>query len=188
MLNQKSLALAGFALAGVFNVAEAVESGGGAPSTSYPSPAAGNQAARTGNAQIVEAARLAYTGFDKNQREPLLKLLDKDVVFEFPQSLPYGGTYRGVEEFKAFWKLLYSTYYDYFNYDAHAVIDAGDYVLVPVTARARAKNGKVMENEHLFLFQVKDGKIVYGRIYADTAKGRDVLEGIEPRLYPKPDL
>jgi hypothetical protein len=26
------------------------------------------------------------------------------------------------------------------------------------------------------------------RIYADTAKGRDVLEGIEPRLYPKPSL
>src|SRR6476620_9603370 len=103
MLKQKSLALAGFALAGLFNAAYAVDSEGG-NSSSYASTAAGNQAVRAGNAQIVEAARLAYTGFDKNQREPLLKLLDKDVVFEFPQSLPYGGTYRGVEEFKAFWK------------------------------------------------------------------------------------
>jgi hypothetical protein len=140
------------------------------------------------NAEIVEACRLAYTGFEKNQREPLLKLLHKDVVFEFPESLPYGGTYRGIEEFKAFWKLLYSQYYDYFDYNAHDVIDAGDYVIVPVSARALCKTGKMMENEHLFLFKVKEGKIVYGRIYADTAKGRDVLEGLEPRLFPKPNL
>jgi hypothetical protein len=137
------------------------------------------------NAAIVEACRLAYTGFEKNQREPLGKLLDKNVVFEFPQSLPYGGTYTGIEEFQAWWKELYSKYYDYFHYDAHDVIDAGDYVIVPVAARAKAKTGAVMENEHLFLFKVKDGKIVYGRIYADTAKGRDVLEGREPKLYPK---
>lgn len=45
-----------------------------------------------------------------------------------------------------------------------------------------------MENEHLFLFRVRDGKIVYGRIYADTARGRDVLEGREPRRYPKLQL
>ena len=35
------------------------------------------------------------------------------------------------------------------------------------------------------LFRVKDGKISYGRVYADTARGRDVLEGREPRRYPK---
>lgn len=140
------------------------------------------------NAAIVEACRLAYTGFEKNQREPLAKFLHEDVVFEFPQSLPYGGTYRGLNEFKAWWQILYSQYYEYFHYDAHAVIDAGEYVIVPVTARALSKNGKSMENEHLFLFKVKDGKIVYGRIYADTAKGRDVLDGVEPKQYPKLDL
>jgi uncharacterized protein len=140
------------------------------------------------NTAIVEACRLAYTGFEKNQREPLAKFLHKDVVFEFPQSLPYGGTYNGIEEFQSWWKVLYSKYYDYFHYDAHDVIDAGNYVIVPVTARAQAKNGAKMENEHLFLFKVKDGKIVYGRIYADTAKGKDVLEGKEPKLYPKLDF
>lgn len=36
-----------------------------------------------------------------------------------------------------------------------------------------------MENEHCFLFKVRDGRIVYGRIYADTAKGHDVMEGME---------
>jgi uncharacterized protein len=134
------------------------------------------------NDAIVEACRLAYSGFDKNQREPLLALLAPDVVFEFPKSLPYGGTYRGLAEFKAFWADLYENYYEYFNYDAHAVLDCGSHVVVPVVARAKAKNGKTMENEHCFLFKIEGGKIVYGRIYADTAKGRDVLEGL--RMHP----
>jgi uncharacterized protein len=34
--------------------------------------------------------------------------------------------------------------------------------VVPVIVRAKAKNGR----------------IVYGRIYADTAKGRDVVDGV----------
>jgi len=29
-----------------------------------------------------------------------------------------------------------------------------------------------MHNEHYFVFRVKDGQIVYGRIYADTARRR----------------
>jgi ketosteroid isomerase-like protein len=130
------------------------------------------------NKEIVEACKLAYTGFDKNERGPLLLLLADDVVFDFPKSLPYGGTYRGLTEFRAFWGDLYENYYEYFNYDAHAVIDAGTHVIVPVVARAKTKNGKTMENEHCFLFKIKNGQIVYGRIYADTAKGRDVLEGM----------
>lgn len=140
------------------------------------------------NSAIVEACRLAYTGFEKNDRGPLGKLLDDNVVFQFPESLPYGGTYVGKEEFQKWWTVLYSRYYDYFNYDADDVIDAGQYVIVPVTARAQAKSGAKMENQHLFLFKVKDGKIISGRIYADTAKGRDVLEGKEPKQYPKMDF
>jgi hypothetical protein len=110
--------------------------------------------------------------------------LADDVVFEFSDSLPYGGTYNGKREFQAFWAHVYKEY-EYFNYDARAVLEADEYIIVPVIARARTKRGFSMENEHLFLFKVRDGEIVYGRIYADTARGRDVLEGREPRRYPK---
>lgn len=130
------------------------------------------------NARIIEACRLAFTGFEKNERGPLLALLADDAVFEFPTSLPYGGTYVGLDKFKAFWADLYENYYEYFNYDAIDVLDAGTHVVVPVVARAMSKHGRFMENQHCFLFKVKDGKIVYGRIYADTAKGRDAIEGL----------
>jgi ketosteroid isomerase-like protein len=130
------------------------------------------------NAPLVDACRKAYTGFEKNDRAQLLKFLADDVVFEFPKSLPYGGKYRGLAEFKAFWADLYENYYEYFHYNAHDVLDCGTHIVVPVAAHAKTKTGKTMENEHCFLFKVEDGKIVYGRIYADTAKGRDVLQGM----------
>jgi uncharacterized protein len=130
------------------------------------------------NDEIVEACRLAYNGFERNNRDKLLTLLSPDVIFEFPNSLPYGGSYKGIEEYKAFWTDLYENYYESFNYDAHAVLDAGTHVVVPVVAKAIGKNGRTMENEHCFVFKVENGRIVYGRIYADTAKGRDLIEGM----------
>ena len=36
--------------------------------------------------------------------------------------------------------------------------------------------------------KVKEGRPVFARLYADTARGRDVISGHEPRHYPKPDL
>ncbi|MGU7768672.1 nuclear transport factor 2 family protein [Burkholderia sp. MR1-5-21] len=133
---------------------------------------------------IIEACRKAFTGFDRNDKSDLVALLADDITFEFSDSLPYGGTYHGKEEFLAFWKHVYHEW-EYFNYDARAILEAEDFVIVPVIARAKATNGYSMQNEHLFLFQVRDGKIIHGRLYADTARGRDVLEGREPRRYPK---
>ncbi|MBP0595005.1 nuclear transport factor 2 family protein [Paraburkholderia sp. LEh10] len=134
--------------------------------------------------QVVEACKKAFTGFERNDKSDLVPLLADDVVFEFSDSLPYGGTYHGKEEFLAFWKHVYRKW-EYLNYDARAVLEAEDYVIVPVIVRAKAKNGFSMENEHLFLFQVRDGRIVHGRLYADTARGRDILEDRPPRHFPK---
>jgi len=136
------------------------------------------------NPTLIAACTKAFTGFERNDKSDLVAHLADDVVFEFSDSLPYGGTYVGRAEFQAFWTHV-NREYEYFNYDARAVLEAGDYIIVPVIARAKSKRGFSMENEHLFLFRVKDSKIVWGRIYADTARGRDVLEGREPRRYPK---
>jgi ketosteroid isomerase-like protein len=91
------------------------------------------------NNEIVEACRLAFSGFEKNDKSKLLALLADDVVFEFPKSLPYGGRYKGVTEFKAIWADLYENYYEHFNYDALDVLDAGSHVIVPVVAHASQK-------------------------------------------------
>lgn len=133
---------------------------------------------------IIDACKKAFTGFDSNDKTDLVSLLADDVEFEFSDSLPYGGTYSGKAEFLAFWKHVYLKW-EYFNYDARAVLEAGEFIIVPVIARAKATNGYTMQNEHLFLFRVRDGQIVHGRLYADTARGRDILEDRPPKHYPK---
>jgi hypothetical protein len=55
------------------------------------------------NSAIVAACKLAFTGFEKNDRSELLRLFATDFVFDIPDSLPYGGTFYGKEEFLAFW-------------------------------------------------------------------------------------
>ena len=136
------------------------------------------------NSEIIAACRSAFSGFEKNDRTELIRLLDEEVVFDFSDSLPYGGRYVGKQEFLAFWRHV-TKEWQCFYYDAHEVLQDRDYIIVPVVTRALFQKGILMENEHLFLFKARDGCIVYGRLYADTARGRDVLEGHEPRRYPK---
>ena len=136
------------------------------------------------NSEIIAACRLAFTGFEKNDRTELVRLLREDVVFDFSDSLPYGGRYVGKAEFLAFWKHV-ADKWQYFYYDAHDVLQDRDYVLVPVVTKALSPENILMENEHMFLFKVRDGRIIYARLYVDTARARDVLEGREPQRYPK---
>lgn len=131
------------------------------------------------NSKIIQACHKAFTGWEKNDLTKIMDLFAEDGVFEFPTSLPYGGRYEGAKEFRAFWADLFEYYYEYFIYDLHTVLDAGTHIVVPVIARAKTKTGRTFENEHCFLFKVEGGKIVYGRIYADTAKGIPALEGMK---------
>ena len=99
-------------------------------------------------------------------------------------SLPYGGVFTGRDEFVAYWKEV-GKEWEYFRYEAHEIIDAGDTIIVPVRTDALSTRGIQMRNEHLFLFKVRDGKVFFCRLYADTARGRDVIEGHAPRKYPR---
>jgi ketosteroid isomerase-like protein len=129
------------------------------------------------NDAIVVALRAAFSGYEANDRGALLKLLADDFVFEMSDSVRYGGTYVGVDEFQGFWREVARDWL-YFRYDLHDVVDGGNAIAVPVKTDALSVNGIRMQNEHLFLFKVKDGRLVHCRLYADTARGRDVLASI----------
>lgn len=136
------------------------------------------------NTKIIAACRKAFTGFEKNDRTDLVALLDDQVIFDFSDSLPYGGRYTGKKEFLDFWNHV-GKKWRYLNYDLHDIFQDRDHVLIPVVVKAESPEGIRMQNEHMFLFQVRDGKIIYGRLYVDTARARDILEGREPRKYQK---
>jgi ketosteroid isomerase-like protein len=139
------------------------------------------------NKDVLKALEAAFTGYERNNNAALLELLSNEFTFEMSDSLPYGGTYVGRTEFLGFWKAV-AKEWTYFRYDAREIIDAGDTVVVPVKTDALSIRGIRMQNEHVFLFKIRDGRLVHARLYADTARGRDVIAGEQPRHYPKPDL
>jgi ketosteroid isomerase-like protein len=139
------------------------------------------------NDEIRAALETAFTGYEANDRGPLIALLADDFHFEMSDSLPYGGTFVGPAEFVAYWQEVGKTW-QYFRYEAREILEAGDTFVVPVVTDGLSVDGIRMSNEHLFLFKVRDGKFVFGRLYADTARGRDVIAGREPRSYPRADL
>ena len=77
------------------------------------------------NQKLLAALEAAFTGYEKNNSALLLELLADDFTFEFSDSLPYGGSYVGRDEFLGFWKAV-AKEWTYFRYEAHEIIDAGD--------------------------------------------------------------
>lgn len=139
------------------------------------------------NDKLIQALTSAFTGYETNDKSALIALLPDGFTFEMSDSVPYGGVYVGRDEFLGYWREV-AKEWEYFRYDAHEIINAGDTIVVPVKTDGLSKNGIVMRNEHLFLFKVRDGIPVSCRLYADTARGRDVIAGHEPVRYPRPTL
>ena len=137
--------------------------------------------------KIVNAVKAAFTGYERNDRGALNALLAPNFTFEMSDSLPYGGQYVGPDEWVAFWKEV-SKEWRYFRYEAREVLVSGAWVIVPVQTDSLSIHDIPMKNEHLFLFRVEDDRIVFCRLYADTARGRDVVQGIPPIRFPRADL
>lgn len=157
----------------------------GAETAASSAPTHLNERNPGSSTRIVEAIRSAFTGFEGNDRGPLIELLAPDFAFEMSDSLPYGGRYIGAEEFLGYWKEVGKAW-EYFRYDAHEILECGDTVVVPVKTDALSTHGIRMQNEHLFLFKVRDGLVISGRLYADTARGRDVIiDGREPQRFER---
>src|ERR1700749_1696006 len=112
------------------------------------------------NDAIVAALRAAFSGYEANDRGTLFKLLADDFVFEMSDSIRYGGIYIGVDEFQGFWREVARDWL-YFRYDLHDVLDGGNTIAVPVRTDALSVHSISMQNEHLFLFKVKDGRLVH---------------------------
>lgn len=133
--------------------------------------------------QLVAAVRAAFTGYEKNDYTLLVEAMHPEFAFEMSDSLPYGGTFIGPAEFVE-WRERVLGKWEYFNYDAHEIISAPGRLIVPVKTDARSLSGIEMRNEHLFLFGIDEGRLVWGRLYADTARGRDVIiDGVPPRSF-----
>jgi ketosteroid isomerase-like protein len=128
----------------------------------------------------IENLAQAFAGWGRGNPANMADILSDDCELVVPDSIPYGGTRRGREEVIAWFTKDIWRWFDEFTSTPEDVIDAGDRVVIPVNVRAKAKNGRSMDVHNVWIYEFEDGKLVRGRVYADTAILRDTVEGVVP--------
>ena len=112
--------------------------------------------------------------FRDNDRTRIVSMLPETFVLKIPETLPYGGSIQGPEEFDRFFQRIYGDYYSSFRTELalDRVLDAGTHLVAPIRITASGKTSEAaMTVENIWLIEVADGNFVGAQIYADTAAG-----------------
>jgi hypothetical protein len=72
-------------------------------------------------------------------------VLHPDCELVVPDSIPYGGAFRGVDAVIGWFTRELWRWFDEFASTPEGFIDGGDQIVVPVHVQARAKNGTTMD-------------------------------------------
>jgi ketosteroid isomerase-like protein len=131
-------------------------------------------------ASNIEMLAAAFAGWGKDEPANMRDVLAPDCELVVPDSIPYGGTRRGADAVVEWFTVEIWRWFDEFVSTPEGFIDAGDQIVVPVNVKGRAKNGREMDVHNVWIYEFSEGKLIRGRIYADTAILRDTVEGVTP--------
>jgi ketosteroid isomerase-like protein len=125
-----------------------------------------------GNADIVKSA---WEAFSQQDLDKATADVDPSADIVVPESLPWGGTYRGPDGFKDMVGQFMGHLED-FRPSPRGFLEAEDeHVVVPLDVQGRTKAGKDFSGGALWLYQLRGGKIVRAQLYADTASTLQAL-------------
>ncbi len=104
---------------------------------------------------------------------------DPDLVMHEPASLPFGGTYRGLEEFRRFYRHVRS-FYDFKRFELLGVYGDGDTVFATIHAGLAASDGTIFIAEQ---FRFSGAKLAEVRLHiCDDNKAAVRLRSIPSRV------
>ena len=120
-------------------------------------------------------SRDAYRMFQEND-PAFFDLVDPEVEWHVPDTLPGGGDLAGTMEVLEFLDAMSGLWDDAYP-DPEEFLPSGDKLVVLGTWRARARStGVRVEVPFAHIQQFRDGKLVYFRNYLDAAKALQSLE------------
>jgi uncharacterized protein len=125
------------------------------------------------SAENVNIVKAAYAAFGSGDLAGLGAHFSEDAEWETTDSLPLGGVVRGREAILGNFSQI-PNYWSAFTVQPDEYIDAGDHVLVRGVQQASGPGGS-FQSRFLHLAEVRDGKIVRGEFFSDSAKARDAL-------------
>lgn len=111
--------------------------------------------------------------------------LAPDVVWTIPGSGPVAGTYRGREDFVTRASLpLVSRLATPLMPKVHRIWAVGDTVIIRFDASATTTSGAPYRNQFVWIFQMKDGRVVEAEAFLDLVAYDKVVTGNRPRRRP----
>jgi len=124
------------------------------------------------NADVIKSG---WEAFGRQDLDGATANFDDDAEVVVPESLPWGGTYRGPDGFKQMVGQFLSQFED-FRPTIDGVFEAeDDLVVVPLDTWGRSKTGKEMSSRAVWLYRLRNSKVVRAEIFPDTA---DTLEAV----------
>lgn len=121
--------------------------------------------------QNAEVVRKTWQDLIGGKVEAALANMSEDVSRLIPGNVPnVSGLRRGKEEVRKFVSGIGQAFPQGLQTEIRKTHAAGDAVIVKLTNRGKAFNGKDYENEYCFVFELENGKIRRIREYVDMHK------------------
>src|SRR4051812_19080526 len=117
------------------------------------------------NAKLVQDA---YAAFGRGDIAAVIAMLDEEVEWTSPRTLPHGGDFSGPAQVGKFFEGIGAAW-DSLVLDGESVDEAGGHVIGVLRADGTRKNGSAQSYGAVHVFGIANGKIRRFREYVDVA-------------------
>jgi uncharacterized protein len=125
------------------------------------------------NADLV---RERWGDFANGDIDGAVSTTDENAEIRMPETLPWGGTYRGPDGFKEMIQKFLSNFESIdTNPTAFIEGDDGETVVVVVEGAGKTKTGNELSGRSVWLYKVRDGRLTDAEFFGDTAQARDAV-------------
>ena len=112
----------------------------------------------------VELVRTGIDAYNRRDLNALLQHMASDFVFDMSRAIgPQRGVYE-LDEFRMWVEDMWATF-EVHRFEAHEFIEAGDQVVVPVTAHARGRDGIEITADTASVYTLRDGELARLTMY-----------------------
>ncbi len=125
------------------------------------------------SAENVQVLRSAYDAFARQDVAAVMAAFDQGIEWRVPESLPFGGIYRGHDGVGGFFGTLPGHFSD-LSVEPQEFIDGGDTIVVLVRVAGAGAAGP-LDQTHVHLWRMRDGKAVSFTEFGDTARALGAL-------------
>ncbi len=124
---------------------------------------ANEETAMGANAKLIQEA---YDAFGRGDVGVVIGMLDANVEWVSPRSLPHGGEFSGPAQVGKFFEGIGAAW-DSLTLDIESVDEAGNNVFAVLRADGTLKSGEARTYGAAHVFEIRDGKIVRWREYVN---------------------